>query len=559
MHISKVVIQNFRSIKYLEFFPSNICALVGHNNAGKTNILSALNFLLGEIFPSKRGIELSDFYQRDTSNPIYIKVEFVENPYDLHSLWCSIPGNNERPEVKARTSRGTVYVSNDIRDQCALVYLDANRNLDYHLGHSKWTLFGRVLRQLDADFRVQASSHQLDQLTHYFHETLALLKTKLYSDFEETIKMSFQEQIRQTNHQLSIEFRTFDPLNYYRAIQPLLVEAGQQKNPVESGQGMRNLILLALFRTYAKVFRGDAIIAIEEPEIYLHPHAQRSLSSLFNEVALEGNQIFYSTHSSNFVDIENFDQICLVEKCADENGDICTQIRQVSADELLQRRQTRYPSVRMSTASLRERLQNLCDLEHNEAFFARKVVLVEGDTEEYVLPIFARHLEYDFNDHGISIVNARGKSNLDQLYDLYTSFQIPTYIIFDNDAGGKERDLRQNEILTCMLGEVPSREPKGVVTNMYAILEGNFEKQLKASLDTISDDKYETLHSEAQDRLGSNPGKGLIGRYMALRLTYSNIVPLFIDQIITGIRFLGEIPEPLDEDDTDDLFDETPL
>jgi putative ATP-dependent endonuclease of the OLD family len=558
MLINRIRIQHFRSIKHLEFFPSNICALVGHNNAGKTNILSALNFLLGEIYPSKRGVEPSDYYQQDLSKPIHIEVGFAQNPHNVRAMWCTIPGNNDRPEVKVLYNREEPYnASNEVRDRCALVYLDANRNLDHHLGHSKWTLFGRILRQLDVDFRANASEEQLSELDRYFNDTLILLKTKLYVDFEETIKSAFDEQIRQTSHKLSIEFRTFDPLNYYRSIRPLLIEGGLQKNPTESGQGMRNLILLALFRTYAKVFRGDAIVAIEEPEIYLHPHAQRSLASLFVDLAQSNNQIFYSTHSSNFVDIERFDDICLVEKCLDEDGNMCTQVRQVSAEELLDRRKTVYPNIQMNELSLKERLRNVCDLEHNEAFFAQKIVLVEGDTEEYVLPIFARFLGYDFNDNGVSIVNARGKLNLDQLYDLYQSFGIPTYLIFDNDKGGQDRELRQNEILLNMLGYQPEREPDGVITDTFAILEGNFENQLKLFLNSDEANAYEILKNEASQRLGSNLGKGLIGRYMALKLIRENIVPPFIAEIIAGISSLGQSTDesesiaPLDADDED--------
>ena len=69
---------------------------------------------------------------------------------------------------------------------------------------------------------------------------------------------------------------------------------------------MRNMTIIALFRAYAKTFRDDAILAIEEPELYLHPHAERNLSKLFREIAGQGSQLFYSTHSSRFVDIEYF-------------------------------------------------------------------------------------------------------------------------------------------------------------------------------------------------------------------------------------------------------------
>jgi putative ATP-dependent endonuclease of the OLD family len=69
---------------------------------------------------------------------------------------------------------------------------------------------------------------------------------------------------------------------------------------------MRNLVVMALFRAYAKTFKGDALIAIEEPEIYLHPHAQRSLASLFRELAGQGAQLFYSTHSASCLSIRAF-------------------------------------------------------------------------------------------------------------------------------------------------------------------------------------------------------------------------------------------------------------
>lgn len=71
---------------------------------------------------------------------------------------------------------------------------------------------------------------------------------------------------------------------------------------------------MALFRAYAQAFRGNAVIAIEEPEIYLHPHAQRSLATLFEDLAAKGSQIFYSTHSATFIDVARSDRVVLVER-----------------------------------------------------------------------------------------------------------------------------------------------------------------------------------------------------------------------------------------------------
>lgn len=535
MKINKVVIKNFRSIKSLEFNPSNVCVLVGENNAGKTNILTAINFLLGEIWPTKRSLDVSDYYKQNKNNPIYIEVGFNENPLGISRVWCNIPweGKGETNFSYFRDPKSH-YLSGDVRDGCALVYLDANRNLDYHLGQSRWTLFGRITRQLDEHFRNTASQDKQEALKENFAAAMKLLKTDRYTEFENTFSESFSEQIKRTTHQITMSFQTFDPLNYYKTIQTLLTENGESKNPAQAGQGMRNLILLALFRTYAKVFRDNAIIAIEEPEIYLHPHSQRSLHALFNDLALAGNQVFYSTHSGNFVDIQNFDRICLVEKSVDEEGDLSTKIRRVSAKQLLAERQKLYPSITFSELGIRERYNNICGLEHNEAFFAHEIILVEGETEKGVLPIFAKALGYDFDSEGISIVNGHGKKNLDQLYQLYNSFKIPIYIIFDNDRG-KQDEAIFNSILLKMLGQEESSMPDKVITYGFAILEGNFEKEMISYLEKIQQGKYEQLKNEASQELGGSAGKGLVARYMAKKLVQENLIPDFIKEILSAI------------------------
>lgn len=540
MKIKRVLIENFRSIRFLEFYPADICVLVGENNAGKTNILAAINFLLGETWPSRKGLEKTDYYNQDISQAIHIEVEFEDNPQRIKRIWCTIPWEG-RAETKAELYDGGVsYLTNEVREHCALVYLDANRNLEYHLGYSRWALFGRIIRQLDSYFRENASDAQKQALEDCFTEVLGILRSDLYNRFEAGFKEAFHEQIKQTTHAIEVEFHTFDPLNYYRSLYLRLVENNTPKNPSEAGQGMRNLVLLALFRTYAKIFRGDAIIAIEEPEIYLHPHTQRSLATLFDELAKQGNQIFYSTHSGNFINIEYFDRICLVEKREDSQGNMSTQVRQVPLGDLLNRRRSLHPGISVTERSLRERYRNICRLEHNEAFFARKIVLVEGETEEYALPIYARALGYDFDSNNVSVVNAHGKDNLDQLYQMYQAFGIPIYLIFDNDRGGEEGKLRANETLLRLLDQPVCREPDGVIADVFAILEGDFEKEMMRYL---GDGKYNGLKNAAAQELGAKAGKGLVARFMAQQLISEGTIPEFIKEILCKVKSLGRLSE----------------
>ena len=59
MKLSKVKIQNYRSIKEIEFeFPeSGILVLVGENNAGKSNIIRAIDLICGEAWIGKEKLE----------------------------------------------------------------------------------------------------------------------------------------------------------------------------------------------------------------------------------------------------------------------------------------------------------------------------------------------------------------------------------------------------------------------------------------------------------------------------------------------------------------------
>jgi putative ATP-dependent endonuclease of OLD family len=184
MKIARISIENFRSIRSAEIYPTDVCALVGENNAGKTNILRALDFLLGETWPSRRSLDVSDYYHGDTESSIYIEVEFEDNPDDISRVWCEIPWE-ERTTTRMEYASGKTYpLSNAIRERCALVYLDAGRSLEYHLDQSRWTLFGRITRRLNENFRDNFADEKNEELERLFKQAHEVLRTELYADFE---------------------------------------------------------------------------------------------------------------------------------------------------------------------------------------------------------------------------------------------------------------------------------------------------------------------------------------------------------------------------------------
>jgi putative ATP-dependent endonuclease of the OLD family len=562
MKLKRVNIRNYRSIKTLDLVPGSLTAFVGPNDAGKTNILSALNFLLGDRFPMPQGLDDRDFYNKTRDVGLLVKVWFDQTPQQLHSAWFEYGNGQGRARYHTVQSHkaGTEprWLSNDVRRDFALVYMDAGRSFELQFGSSRWSLFGQIIRQLDANFREQVGRDVQDEVKGHLERAQELLKTDLYRSFERAVAEGFADQVRLTTHAVTFDFR-FRPAQFYRSLCPVLIENGEPKNPAEVGSGMRNLIVMALFRAYAKTFRGDALIAIEEPEIYLHPHAQRSLAVLFRELADNGAQIFYSTHSAAFLSVEHFDEVAVVERCADDHGDVCTRVRGLSADNLLRKRRQLYPGIQMSIPAMRERLRNACGVEHGEAFFARAVVLVEGETERAALPEYAAAMNVDFDALGISIVTAGGKAGLDTLYQLYDGLGFPVFLLFDNDIGGDTTDIHLNKILTFLLGLMETDRPEPGVMARYAILEPDFEGTVRAE---VGAEIYDELKAQAAVEFGAKAGKPIVGRFIARKLIERGIIPPTITKVIEGSQqMVTRIPAVLEftEPAALDLDDEIPF
>lgn len=72
-----------------------------------------------------------------------------------------------------------------------------------------------------------------------------------------------------------------------------------------------------------------------------------------------------------------------------------------------------------------------------------EVLIVEGVTEEILLPVFAQKLGLDFNARGIQIIAAGGKNQVVKLYyKLAEELKLPIYVLLDKDA---EENIKQIE------------------------------------------------------------------------------------------------------------------
>jgi len=289
------------------------------------------------------------------------------------------------------------------------------------------------------------------------------------------------------------------------------------------GHGMQRSMIFTILRTYAelahvkkageKAEERTTIFAIEEPELYLHPQSQRTLMSVFREIAGGRDQVIYSTHSSLFVDISYFYQICIMrrEKKGESHESYPNQLLMSTMIEDLKVRK----GVDATEEGIREQYSHAFNPMINEGFFADKVVIVEGPSEQYALPIYADGIGYDLDRNNISVVHSGGKGQMDRLLRMFNGFKIPTYLWFDGDKNNEDKNVKNKTLeLLELLGD-PIEKIKDVktkVTDKYAILKYKLEETLK---DELVD--YETLVQEAEKTLGPI-GKPLRHRFIANRL-----------------------------------------
>jgi len=198
------------------------------------------------------------------------------------------------------------------------------------------------------------------------------------------------------------------------------------------GHGLQRALIFSYIRAYAKLLneikvgeetkKRNFILAIEEPELFLHPNGQRKMMSVLRDIA-KNDQVLMCSHSSFFVDMFQYPKIAIVKR----DGKGPTYSVQYTGDifeDEDQKKSFRYLS--------------FFDISTSELFFARKVILVEGDTEKQIIPYWASKLSsvdkrYDFSANNICVTACGGKTNFSVFMKVLNNLKIPYIVIHDID------------------------------------------------------------------------------------------------------------------------------
>lgn len=282
---------------------------------------------------------------------------------------------------------------------------------------------------------------------------------------------------------------------------------GIRTNINEKGHGMQRSMIFSILRAYAELIHQQkaknkanersTLFAIEEPELYLHPQSQRTLMSVLKEISNGNDQVVYSTHSNLFVDIAYFDDICIM-RLDKEDGNHQSYPTQLQISDLIEDLKAR-KGVDGTEEGMRELHFHAFNEMINEGFFASKVIIVEGDSEKYALPIYADAYGYNFDRNNIAIVHSHGKGPMDRIYRIFNGLGIPTYLIFDGDKNNSKKEIiEKTEELLDLLGTpiTDINDLETTVSHNYAVFEEYLEKTLETEID-----EYDDFCKEAGERI----------------------------------------------------------
>ena len=250
----------------------------------------------------------------------------------------------------------------------------------------------------------------------------------------------------------NLEFLDYEPWRYYRQFK-LAVKRHGQEVPIDTlGEGVQRLTIIALYRTYLKRHgrKERAILLIEEPESYLHPQARGTLFSVLKKALREEEdtegQIIYTTHSEDFIDCGDFDDIVIF---SERLGRV--EVRHITEDIL--KRHTLalgYIETNISDQHIHYRLLETITKGFKEALFSHKAVIVEGPSEIELLRFFT-----EAEKDQIAVVSVEGKRNIPSVFSFLTAFGVPCLVMIDRDEKNTGENQKIISVLTQSNASVP--------------------------------------------------------------------------------------------------------
>ncbi len=215
------------------------------------------------------------------------------------------------------------------------------------------------------------------------------------------------------------------------------------------GTGMIRSAVFALLR-YKKIweekqekkFRG-VIIGFEEPELFLHPNAAENMRNIIYELSGDSCQIVATTHSPYMIDIsQNKTQVLNSFSLVENDYSKITAFNHSDAFRRIEEED-------------RSRVKMIQKVDDHVArvFFARKALIVEGDTENIVFKKTISLMPEDIKKQILAdyqIVKANGKATIISFVKYLKAMNVDIFVVHDEDANTQGAVIMNQPILDAI-------------------------------------------------------------------------------------------------------------
>lgn len=472
MYISNLKLWNFRkygslapvdlNIPNLNVpFKNGINILIGENDSGKTAIIDAIKLVLKTHAYEWIKPEEEDFYHQENKIADFIRIEIeFSGISDLEASnfieWCGwddewIESKNKmelRPkliliyqaelknnkiipiELKAGMDGSGHALTYEAKEYLKCTYLKALRDANSELTAKKNSRLSQILKE-HKEFRSK-NEHGFHEFEELFNKTSTDISskfkdpdTKYFKNIKNVVDGFIKSFIEEESESV-FDLGSSRINNILEKISLGLLDVHNL------GLGTMNRLFMAaeLLHLKKENWNGLKLCMIEELEAHLHPQSQLKI---MNRLKSE-NEIQYilTTHSPNITSQANLKDIII---CKNNNV---------------------YPLVEGKTKLAPDNyiyLERFLDVTKSNLFFSKGNIIVEGWSEEILLPVLAKLLDYDLTAKEISIINVASTAYLHFakifIREDSTKMNVPVSIITDldnkPDEGGNFKLVTEEE------------------------------------------------------------------------------------------------------------------
>ena len=599
MRLSRVVIRNFRSFEHLDIvLSSSTTCVIGENNTGKTSFLHAIRVCIDSSLSSTfRSLIANDIHSTvDISKPsqVLIGVEITDfagktNEEALVGAWQIKPGLARlfyrfRPKLSVREDLeaedilpGELALSDyhweivgggdptsDLSDiewdedigqsirfadlqSFLVVYLPALRDVESELRQFRSSPLARLIDAMEISPDEQAKLITVLQEANATIATSPSIKAiakAIDKSFKEVTGPAFAMDIA-----LGLAEPSFQAI--IRALRILLTNSAMENfDPSSNGLGLNNILYVSILIEYfrkriAQQKSAGQIILFEEPEAHLHPQLQLTLFTALSSLPFQSILTTHSTHITAHAKLSSY--VVLT--------------------------QTGLPAVASSApandAELNKSeaadLERYLDATKSSLLFARKVMLVEGPAELFLIPALLKQVKgIDLDREGISVIPIYGV-HFDVYAKLFSAESLPKKCAIVTDG-----DLEPSDARPELKGEDDLPPPPDLAAlenkfvKVFACLstferaitfEGNLEmfarasdavgapnvaKRLRKALEKLADDELDekernAIISDARDKVLNTAkrfGKARFAQTASRHVEHATIIPKYLSDAV---------------------------